>query len=76
MTKRLPEHLKGAAHYRRSVRNVRPLQGRSARPDAPDRRMTDETPRRPVTLPRVLFLERPDPDGVVRPGPHIIEGTD
>jgi hypothetical protein len=75
MTKRLPENLKGAAH-RRSVRNVRPPQRTSAHPDAPDRGMTDEALRRPVTLPRVLFLERPDPDSVVRPWPHIIEGTD
>jgi hypothetical protein len=59
-----PKNLKGAAHYRRSVRNVG-LRG-----------MTDKAPRRPVTLPRILFLERPDPYSMVRPRQRIIEGTD
>src|SRR5215469_894860 len=56
MTKRLPKNLKRAGHYRRSVRNVRPSTSRAGNPDDSGRGLTDETPRRPITLPRVRFL--------------------
>jgi len=59
MTKRLPEYLKGPAHYRRTVRNVRPPRMTLVGADDPDRGRTDEAPRRSITLPRVQFLERP-----------------
>ena len=65
MTKRPPENLRGSARYRRrAVRNVRLPEERSERSDDPDHGSVDETSRRPITLPRVQFLERPDPDNV------------
>jgi hypothetical protein len=73
MTKRLPENLKGAAHCRRSVRNVRPSTSGAGNHDDP---LTDEAPRRPITLPRVRFLERPDPDRAGEPGRDIEDSTD
>jgi hypothetical protein len=73
MTKRLPEYLKGPARYRRTVRNVRPPQMTLVGADDPDRGRTDEAPRRSITLPRVQFLERPDPDSAAKPPPHVIE---
>ena len=76
MTKRLPENLKGAAHCRRSVRNVRPSTSRAGNPDDPGRGLTDEAPRRPITLPRVRFLERPDPDRAGEPRRDIEESAD
>jgi len=51
MPKRLPENLQGAAHYRRS----------------PDDGPINEAARRAVTLPRVQFLEGPEPDNVSKP---------
>ena len=76
MTKRLPENLKGAGHYRRSVRNVRPSTSKAGNPDDPGRGLTDEAPWRPITLPRVQFLERPDPDSAGGPRRDIEESTD
>ena len=76
MTKRLPENLRGAAHRRRSVRNVRPSTSRAGNPDDPARGLTDEAPRRPITLPRVRFLERLDPDRVGEPRRDIEDSTD
>jgi hypothetical protein len=73
MTKRLPEYLKGPAHYRRTVRNVRPPRMTLVGADDPDRGRTDEAPRRSITLPRVQFLERPDPDSAAKPRLHVIE---
>jgi hypothetical protein len=76
MTKRLPENLRGAAHRRRSVRNVRPSTSRAGNPDDPGRELTDEAPRRPITLPRVRFLERLDPNRAGEPRRDIKDSTD
>jgi hypothetical protein len=76
MTKRLPENLKGAAHCRRSVRKVRPSTIRAGNPDDPGRGPTDEAPRRLIALPRVRFLERPDPDRAGEPRRDIEDSTD
>ena len=76
MTKRLPENLRGALHRRRSVRNVRPSTSRAGNPDDPARGLTDEAPRRPITLPRVRFLERLDPDRAGEPRRDIEDSTD
>ena len=75
MTKHLPANLKGAAHRRGSVRNVRPSTGRAGNPDDPGRGLTDEAPRRPITLPRVQFLERPGPDHAGEARRHIEESN-
>ena len=42
----------------------------------PIRGLTDEAPRRPITPPRVEFLERPDPDSAGRPRRDIEESAD
>jgi hypothetical protein len=76
MTKHLPANLKGAAHRRRSVRNVRPSTSSAGNPDDPGRGLTDEAPRRPITLHRVRFLERPDPDRAGEPRRDIEDSID
>jgi len=76
MTKRLPENLREATQYRHPVRNVRPSISRAGNPADPGRGLTDEAPRRPITLPHVQFLERPDPDSAGGPRRDIEESTD
>jgi hypothetical protein len=65
-----------AARYRRSARNVRSSTNSAGNPDDTGRGLTDEAPRRPITLPRVQFLERPDPDRAREPRRDIEESAD
>jgi hypothetical protein len=70
------EEFEGSRALSAFCRNVRPSTSRAGNPDDPGRRLTDEAPRRPITLPRVRFLERPDPDRAGEPRRDIEDSTD